>query len=45
MFTKIEPIDWGLDVHLWSRYRDGGDPRLTDVQYWHSMLNDGTESL
>ena len=44
MLTKQEPTDWGSTRHFWLNSRRG-DVRLPDQQYWHSMLNDGTETL
>ena len=44
MFTKQEPIDWGMTRHLKHPSRRE-DHRLSDRQFWHSMLNDGTESV
>lgn len=44
MFTKQERIDWGQNRHIYHPDRHE-DHRLSDRQFWHSMLNDGTESV
>ena len=46
IFTKQEPIDWGQDRHMWTPMRkDMPFQRLTEYQYWHSMINDGTDTV
>ena len=44
MFTAVEPYDWG-QMHLWAAGRQERDHRLADYQFWHSMINDGTNSV
>lgn len=42
LFTKQEPIDSGNFMHLWFRNED---PRLSDQEFWYSMLNDNTDNI
>ena len=47
MLTEYEAHDYGQVRHYWNRDRNPTieSGRLQDYQYWHSMLNDGTESI
>ena len=45
IFTARDQTDWGQEMHLWNPDRKDKTWCVEDYQYWHSMLNDGTNSL
>lgn len=43
ILTKEDRIDWGVPRHLNTPLRKDPHHRLSDYEFWHSQMNDGTD--